>query len=44
MLQKMGWAPGKGLGANEDGRTKHLTHAKRDEKIGRHSLACYSEW
>lgn len=34
MLQKMGWTPGKGLGVNEDGETKHLPVAVKLDNTG----------
>ena len=33
MMMKMGWSEGKGLGANEDGRTAHIKpEAKQDTR------------
>jgi len=34
MLTKMGWAPGKGLGANEDGNTEHVKVRLKDNNFG----------
>lgn len=34
MLTKMGWAPGKGLGANEDGHTEHVKVRLKDNNFG----------
>ncbi|KAI9283867.1 hypothetical protein BC943DRAFT_327185 [Umbelopsis sp. AD052] len=34
MLTKMGWAPGKGLGANEDGNTDHVKVRLKDNNFG----------
>jgi Pin2-interacting protein X1 len=31
MLEKQGWAAGKGLGRNEDGRTEHVRIKKKDD-------------
>jgi hypothetical protein len=38
MLEKMGWAEGKGLGAKEDGITTHIRVKKREDGIGASSL------
>ncbi len=38
MLEKMGWAEGKGLGAKEDGITTHIRVKKREDGIGVSSL------
>ncbi|XP_070566254.1 PIN2/TERF1-interacting telomerase inhibitor 1-like [Ptychodera flava] len=34
MLQKMGWKPGRGLGANQHGRTEHVKIVKKDDNLG----------
>ncbi|KAG2180117.1 hypothetical protein INT43_003905 [Umbelopsis isabellina] len=34
MLTKMGWAPGKGLGTNEDGHTEHVKVRLKDNNFG----------
>jgi len=34
MMMKMGWAPGKGLGVNEDGQTKHVAVKVKNDKLG----------
>ena len=34
MLMKMGWSEGKGLGANEDGMTRHIPVAKKFDNLG----------
>ena len=34
MLEKMGWAPGKGLGKEESGMTSHIKAVKRSEGLG----------
>jgi hypothetical protein len=34
MLQKMGWSPGKGLGANEDGNLKNITLLVKNDQLG----------
>lgn len=34
MLQKMGWAPGKGLGVNEDGKKDHVKIRLKDNNLG----------
>ncbi|KAI8881675.1 G-patch-domain-containing protein [Backusella circina FSU 941] len=34
MLQKMGWAPGKGLGVNEDGHKDHVKVRLKDNNLG----------
>jgi hypothetical protein len=34
MLQKMGWASGKGLGKNEDGMATHIRVKRRGETLG----------
>ncbi|KAI8968980.1 hypothetical protein BDF20DRAFT_792647, partial [Mycotypha africana] len=34
MLQKMGWAPGKGLGVNEDGHKEHVKIRLKDNNLG----------
>lgn len=34
MLQKMGWAPGKGLGVNEDGKKDHVKIKLKDNTLG----------
>eukprot|EP01089_Gocevia_fonbrunei_P002098 TRINITY_DN1208_c0_g1_i1.p1 TRINITY_DN1208_c0_g1~~TRINITY_DN1208_c0_g1_i1.p1 ORF type:complete len:281 (+),score=98.78 TRINITY_DN1208_c0_g1_i1:129-971(+) len=34
MLEKMGWEDGKGLGANEDGRTDHVKVSKKSDAGG----------
>lgn len=34
MLTKMGWAPGKGLGSNEDGHTEHVKVRLKDNNFG----------
>jgi len=34
MLQKMGWAPGKGLGANEDVKIKHIDVNRKIDSLG----------
>ncbi|KAI8377602.1 G-patch domain-containing protein, partial [Radiomyces spectabilis] len=34
MLQKMGWAPGKGLGINEDGTRDHVKIKLKDDTLG----------
>ncbi|XP_034947317.1 uncharacterized protein [Chelonus insularis] len=34
MLEKMGWTPGKGLGANENGMTEHIRVKHKDDQAG----------
>ncbi|ORX61537.1 G-patch-domain-containing protein [Hesseltinella vesiculosa] len=34
MMAKMGWAPGKGLGANEDGSQDHVKIRLKDDNLG----------
>ncbi|KAI7876621.1 G-patch-domain-containing protein [Lichtheimia hyalospora FSU 10163] len=34
MLQKMGWAPGKGLGVNEDGNQEHVKIRLKEDNLG----------
>eukprot|EP01129_Flabellula_baltica_P005678 TRINITY_DN206_c0_g1_i2.p1 TRINITY_DN206_c0_g1~~TRINITY_DN206_c0_g1_i2.p1 ORF type:complete len:275 (+),score=102.62 TRINITY_DN206_c0_g1_i2:111-935(+) len=34
MLEKMGWSHGKGLGANENGTTKHIPIVRKDDNKG----------
>ncbi|KAK4516592.1 uncharacterized protein ATC70_011567 [Mucor velutinosus] len=34
MLQKMGWAPGKGLGVKEDGKKEHVKIKLKDNTLG----------
>lgn len=34
MLEKMGWAPGKGLGSQEDGRTNHVAVKLKENTLG----------
>ncbi|KAI8067952.1 hypothetical protein BC940DRAFT_299958 [Gongronella butleri] len=34
MMAKMGWAPGKGLGANEDGSQQHVKIRLKDDNLG----------
>lgn len=34
MLEKMGWANGKGLGMKQNGTTSHVKVKKRREKLG----------
>lgn len=34
MLMKMGWAPGKGLGVNEDGQQEHVKVRIKDDTLG----------
>jgi len=33
-MMKMGWTPGKGLGVNEDGKTKHVLVQVKNDKLG----------
>jgi Pin2-interacting protein X1 len=34
MMAKMGWAPGKGLGVNEDGKQQHVKIKLKDDNLG----------
>ena len=34
MLEKMGWADGKGLGIREDGPKEHIKLKKKDDVLG----------
>lgn len=34
MLMKMGWAPGKGLGVNEDGNQEHVKIRLKEDNLG----------
>ncbi|KAI8331539.1 hypothetical protein BC941DRAFT_517504 [Chlamydoabsidia padenii] len=34
MMAKMGWAPGKGLGLNEDGKQQHVKIKLKDDNLG----------
>ena len=34
MLEKMGWADGKGLGKNKSGNTAHVKIRKRKQNLG----------
>jgi len=34
LMEKMGWEQGKGLGANSDGRTEHITMRHKDDSKG----------
>ena len=38
MLQKMGWAEGKGLGANEDGMQEHVKVSLKRDNLGANTL------
>lgn len=43
MLQKMGWTPGKGLGANEDGQTKQVPVVLKLDNTGIGSQKNYDD-
>lgn len=42
MLERMGWAEGRGLGSKEDGRNEHVRVAKKSDTLG--ELAGVSGW
>lgn len=44
MMMKMGWAPGKGLGVNEDGIVKNLPMTKKVDRTGIGTTSALAGW